>query len=259
MSGYEDPAMIATGPPGIRKPATPTARAVSCLAVRGLAIRELVVAAPDDRGPLTASRPIDHDFLPGRMTVVGGGPMLEEALLDVLALRVPPLAGSARLGALDLIALDRAGAGRWRRANLSYPGRMAIPSQSREVLKLIQAELADCEPLAAIPRALDLLARFDLGRRLSARISSLGVEERVMVDFAIALARSPRILLAGDFVEAVGPLRASKLVRALRRHAQVRRAIVIVGTSESAMRAMADDLLDLAWQDRPCPETVQSG
>lgn len=205
-------------------PAQPAA-----LQARSLAFNPAFTAACDT-GPLV----LEGHFPSGSITLLTGNSRHLGAALAVLALRENPLSGQLLHGDTDILALDRAQAGLWRRHTLRFlPHDPALPA-TRTALHHLQTETREHEPQAAIPRALDMLDRFDLGRRAGTRTSALPPGPQQALALATALCVLPRILVLDDVTAHMGAQLAGKVIRAI--HHQVRkRAMIVIATSTDRM------------------------
>lgn len=188
---------------------------------------------------------VDHVFTPGLVTLITPYAAAAKALLRTLALRAPPASGSLHLGQLDLLGLDPAEAGLWRRETLRVVSpEMNIPPSHR-VLQYIQVATAEHEPMAAVPRAVDLLDRFDLGRRVGTKVGQLAAGSAEAVGIAAALCVLPRILLIDDVTRHMGAQLAGRVMLAVRHQARKRGMIVIAASTDRVVEDFADARLPI--------------
>ncbi|MFM2372063.1 MAG: hypothetical protein RIS85_1785, partial [Pseudomonadota bacterium] len=186
---------------------------------------------------------LDGLFPPGSITLLEGAPDNLTAALAVLALRDRPLAGHLHYAGADILALDRAEAGLWRRRNLRYlPRHPALPG-TRTALGHLQTETREHEPQAAIPRALDLLDRFDLGRRAGTKTTALPPGAQQALSLATALCVLPRVLLLDDVTADMAAPLAAKVIRAIHHQSRKRGMIVIATSTDRALIDNADHRL----------------
>lgn len=184
---------------------------------------------------------VTHAFAPGVVTLLTPYAAPSKALLRALALRLHPAAGTLHHGPLDLLALAPAEAGLWRRETLRVVSpEMNIPPAHR-VLQHIQVATAEHEPMAAVPRAVDLLDRFDLGRRVGTKVGQLTAGSAEAVGIAAALCVLPRILLIDDVTRHMGAQLAGRVMLAIRHQARKRGMIVIATSNDRVVEDFADE------------------
>lgn len=202
-------------------------------------LAEALLLAPG-AGSGTTPAALDTTFAPGSITrLTGNAPQLTAAL-NVLALREAPLSGRLHHGETDLLALDRTQAGLWRRQTLRLIPREPVLAPTRTALQHLQAATRDHEPQAAIPRALDMLDRFDLGRRAGSKTATLADGARQALAVATALCVMPRILLLDDVTADMGAQLAGKVIRAIHHLARKRGMIVVATSSDRVFIDNAD-------------------
>lgn len=183
---------------------------------------------------------VDHAFAAGLVTLVTPYAASAKSLLRTLALRAAPPSGCLQFGPLDLLTLSPAEAGLWRRETLRIVSpEMNIPPAHR-VLQHIQVATAEHEPMAAVPRALDLLDRFDLGRRVGTKVGQLAAGSAEAVGIAAALCVLPRILLIDDVTRHMGAQLAGRVMLAVRHQARKRGMIVIAASTDRVVEDFAD-------------------
>ncbi|MBB3859638.1 ABC-type lipoprotein export system ATPase subunit [Novosphingobium hassiacum] len=92
---------------------------------------------------------------------------------------------------------------------------------------------------------LDLLDRFDLGRRVGTRVGQLAAGSAEAVGIAAALCVLPRILLIDDVTRHMGAQLAGRVMLAVRHQARKRGMIVIAASTDRVVEDFADTRLAL--------------
>ncbi len=198
-----------------------------------------LVPAVDAGAP--ALPPFSHHFAETTVTLIcADDAAARAALADALSLTRPPERGSLHFGATNLAGLDAEAARTWRRRNLRF-----VPAVDRLVprhtaMQALQHAAAEGEPQIAIPRAIELLGRLGMSRRLALRAEMLTPADRKVVSLVQALCIAPRVVVLDDPTGDMPFALATKIARTLRHYARGRRAVVICLSHDPAIEELAD-------------------
>lgn len=232
-----------TGPPARAIPLLDPAPALhtSAIGVDGRSGLKAHGLVPAVNGGLPTLPPFTHHFAETTVTLVHAhDAAARAALADALTLACPPDSGSLHFGTTNLARMDPETACRWRRRNVRF-----VPATDRlvprhTIMQALQQAAAEGEPQIAIPRAVTLLERLGLSRRLAVRAEMLTPADRKVVALVQALCVAPRMVVLDDPTAGMPPILATKIARTLRHYARGRRAVVICLSDDPAIEELAD-------------------
>ena len=197
---------------------------------------------------VVALQGLDLRITAGEMVgIVGKSGSGKSTLLAILGGYAVPSAGKVRVAGHDLLAMSGGAMTRYRRHVVGFvwqqTGRNLLPYLT--ALQNVEQPLyyADAGGRAARARATELLALVGLGDRLRHKPADLSGGEQQRVAIAIALANSPRILLADEPTGELDSQTAQDILRVLKTAQQQFGVTVIVVTHDASVGAVADRLV----------------
>jgi phosphonate transport system ATP-binding protein len=215
------------------------------LQLRALSARHPAAAA----GAAPALLPLDIDFADGeQVAVIGASGAGKTTLLQVLALALPPLAGTLTLDAQAPWALPRRTLQRLRGRLFLAPQVPPLPPRQRVVTSVLAGRLPAMGLFASlrslfhpsdILAAHDALARFDLADKLFERVDRLSGGERQRVGLARALLAPARLWLVDEPLSALDPTRSRQALQTLVQVAR-ERGVTLVATLHQVEMALAN-------------------
>jgi phosphonate transport system ATP-binding protein len=214
-----------------------------------LHLRALAARHPAARaGAAAALLPLDLDIAEGeQVAVIGASGAGKTTLLQVLALALPPLAGSVQIDGVDPWQLPRRALQRLRGRLFLAPQLPPLPPRQRVVTAVLAGRLPALGLWASlrsllhpddIPAVLAALARFDLADKLWDRVDRLSGGERQRVGLARALLAPARLWLVDEPLSALDPTRARLALQALLDGARERK-VTLVATLHQVDMALA--------------------
>lgn len=204
----------------------------------GMVASAIVPAGPEGAPALPA---FSQHFPETTVTMIRAeDPAARSALIDALSLARLPERGSLHFGATNLAGLDPEAVRAWRRRNMRFVPAVDRLVPRHTVIQSIQHAAAEGEPQIAIPRAIELLGRLGMARRLAVRVEMLPGEDRKIVSLVLALCIAPRVVVLDEPTAGMPPPLALKIARTLRHYARGRRAVVICASADPAIEEMAD-------------------
>ena len=191
--------------------------------------------------------PLNRDFLPGLLNVVGGPSGAgKTTLLSILSLTVRAANGMILFGEHNLTALKPACATAWRRAHSGMILQTSRLVSLMSVNEHIHLAAATRGKVDAVEEGLSLLHQLGLGDKLSHRPAQLSGGEKQRLAIAQALCFKPPVLLADEPTAALDQGNAELVAHTLRTYARANHAVVICVSHDRAVIDAADDLLMLA-------------
>jgi len=206
---------------------------------------DLVKVYTSATGEMHALRGVNVSFRAGSLAVVmGPSGSGKSSLLNLLAARDVPSAGSLRLLGHDVSTLGRGGLGRLRRRHVSY-----VPQRASRALFPHLSAVAQIRQLARLRLARgvepdEVLARVGLEHRAGTRPadSSGGEQQRLAV--ALALVGTPNLVIADEPTSELDH-RSGNQVLAVLAEAAAAGSAVVVSTHDERVLAVADRVLQL--------------
>jgi phosphonate transport system ATP-binding protein len=199
-------------------------------------------------GAQPALQPLDLRIAAGeQVAVIGASGAGKTTLLQVLALAMPPSAGSLKLGGVLPWSLPRRALQRLRGQLLLAPQVPPLPPRQRVVTAVLAGRLPAMGLWASlrslfypvdIPAAHAALEQFDLADKLFERVDRLSGGERQRVGLARALVAPARLWLIDEPLSALDPTRARQAMETLTEGARDRGA-TLVATLHQVEMALA--------------------
>jgi putative ABC transport system ATP-binding protein len=189
--------------------------------------------------------PLSRRFDPGQLHVVSGPSGAgKTTLLSLLALAVPPSAGTMHWGQTDLAGLAPVAALDWRRRHL---GMIFQTSRLVSVMNALENVCfgGTIRGLDVRAEGLRLLESFGMGSRKAHYPAQLSGGEKQRVAIAQALACRPALLLADEPTANLDAANASFVADTLKSYAKTHSATVICVSHDSTVIDAADDVLHL--------------
>ncbi len=214
-----------------------------------LQLRALTARHPAARpGAATALQPLDLDVAEGeQVAVIGASGAGKTTLLQVMALAMPPAAGTLQLDGQSPWALPRRALQRMRGRLFLAPQVPPLPPRQRVVTAVLAGRLPAMGLLASIrslfypsdiPAAHDALDQFDLADKLFERVDRLSGGERQRVGLARALLAPARLWLVDEPLSALDPTRSRQALETLVQVAR-ERGVTLVATLHQVDMALA--------------------
>jgi putative ABC transport system ATP-binding protein len=190
--------------------------------------------------------PLNREFLPGLLNVVGGPSGAgKTTLLSILSLTIRAAKGMIRFGDDNLTALKPAGATAWRRANIGMVFQTSRLVSLMSVREHIHLAAATRGKVDAVEEGLALLRQLGLGDKLGHRPDQLSGGEKQRVAISQALCFRPNLLLADEPTAALDQANAELVAQTLRAYARSSGSVVVCVSHDRAVIDAADDLLML--------------
>ena len=199
-------------------------------------------------GAAPALQPLDLQVRAGeQVAVIGASGAGKTTLLQVLALAMPPAAGTLQIDGQNPWALPRRLLQRLRGQLFLAPQVPPLPPRQRVVTSVLAGRLPAMGLWASlrslfyphdIPAAHAALQHFDLADKLFERVDRLSGGERQRVGLARALVAPARLWLVDEPLSALDPTRATQAVVALVQGAQ-QRGVTLVATLHQVDMALA--------------------
>jgi len=190
---------------------------------------------------LRALPPFTQHFAETTVSVIDAQDAAARAgLVDVLSLARPPERGSLHFGATNLAGLGPEALRNWRRRNFRFVPAIDQMAPRQTAMQALQQAAAEGEPQIAIPRAIELLGRLGMSRRLAVRADMLAPADRKIVTLVQALCVAPRVIVLDSPTEGMPPMLATKIARTLCHYARGRRATVICLSQDPTIKGLAD-------------------
>ena len=215
------------------------------LHLQGLAARH-PAARP---GAALALQALNLDIAEGeQVAVIGASGAGKTSLLQVLALALPPTAGSLRVDTVNPWALPRRALQKLRGRLFLAPQVPPLPPRQRVVTAVLAGRLPAMGLLDSlrslfypsdIPAAHAALLRFDLADKLFERVDRLSGGERQRVGLARALLAPARLWLVDEPLSALDPTRSNQALQALLQLAR-ERGVTLVATLHQVDMALAN-------------------
>ncbi|HWE61717.1 MAG TPA: ABC transporter ATP-binding protein [Chloroflexota bacterium] len=197
---------------------------------------------------VVALQGLDLRVAAGEMVgIVGKSGSGKSTLLAILGGYAVPSAGKVRVAGHDLLTLSSGAMTRYRRRTVGFvwqqTGRNLLPYLT--ALQNVEQPLcyAGAGGRAARGRATELLGLVGLSDRLRHKPADLSGGEQQRVAIAVALANSPRILLADEPTGELDSRTAQDILRMLQTAQQQLGVTVIVVTHDAAVGTVADRLV----------------
>ena len=199
-------------------------------------------------GAAPALQPLDLQVRAGeQVAVIGASGAGKTTLLQVLALAMPPAAGTLQIDGQNPWALPRRMLQRLRGKLFLAPQVPPLPPRQRVVTSVLAGRLPAMGLWASlrslfyphdIPAAHAALEHFDLADKLFERVDRLSGGERQRVGLARALLAPARLWLVDEPLSALDPTRATQAMVALVQGAQAR-GVTLVATLHQVDMALA--------------------
>lgn len=199
-------------------------------------------------GAAPALLPLDLHIGAGeQVAVIGASGAGKTTLLQVLALAMPPSAGSLRVDGQAPWALPRRALQRLRGRLFMAPQMPPLPPRQRVVTAVLAGRLPAMSLWASlrslfypidIPAAYAALEQFDLADKLFERVDRLSGGERQRVGLARALVAPARLWLIDEPLSALDPTRARQAMQTLVSSAR-ERGVTLVATLHQVEMALA--------------------
>jgi len=214
-----------------------------------VAVRDLTRTYGSGPGTVHALREVSFDVAPGEMVaVVGRSGSGKTTLLNLLGGLDRPDAGTVRVDAVEVTALDEQGLSRLRRESISYVfqtfGLIPALTAAENVgvpLRLRRTPVAEREARVAL--LLDLVGLRDHALQHPSELSG-GQQQRVAI--ARALAGSPRLLLADEPTGQLDAETGLSVMALLRAVVESEGVTAVVATHDPVMMSLADRVLTIA-------------
>jgi ABC-type lipoprotein export system ATPase subunit len=197
---------------------------------------------------VVALQGLDLRVAAGEMVgIVGKSGSGKSTLLAILGGYAVPSAGKVRVAGFDMRAISGAAMTRYRRHAVGFvwqqTGRNLLPFLT--ALQNVEQPigLAGGGGKAARAHATDLLGLVGLGDRLRHKPADLSGGEQQRVAIAVALANSPRILLADEPTGELDSRTAQDILKVLQAARRQLGVTVIVVTHDATVGAVADRLV----------------
>jgi putative ABC transport system ATP-binding protein len=214
----------------------------------GLDLRDFRLGFPNGAGGERTVLDIARFAVPARaqVAIVGAPESGKSALLHALAAIERPQRGSVFWGAIDVAALTRDAADRWRRGTLGFVFQQphlfgGLSALDTVLLPLRSGRFRVDRVLAA--RARDLIAR--VGVRAEARVATLSRSDVQRAAVARALINAPAIVLADDPGTTLDRESAAAILALLSTLCREGGATLIVTTHDTQLAASLDERYDL--------------
>lgn len=214
------------------------------LELRGVTARHPAARA----GTAPALLPLDLDIAAGeQVAVIGASGAGKTTLLQVMALALPPLAGTLKVDGLEPWVLPRRALQRLRGRLFLAPQVPPLPPRQRVVTAVLAGRLPAQSLWASlrslmhpddIPAAHAALAHFDLADKIFERVDRLSGGERQRVGLARALLAPAALWLVDEPLSALDPTRSRLALEALVDGAR-ERGITLVSTLHQVDMALA--------------------
>jgi ABC-type lipoprotein export system ATPase subunit len=194
---------------------------------------------------ILALQGLDFRVAAGEMVgIIGKSGSGKSTLLNILGANDVPTAGTARVADFDLLALPPRQAALYRRKIVGFvwqqTGRNLLPYLT--ALQNVEQPLYYAGALgkAATKRAAGLLEMVGLAGRIHHKPSSLSGGEQQRVAVAVALANSPRLLLADEPTGELDSATAQEILGVLRMAREQLGVTVVVVTHDPTVADVAD-------------------
>ncbi len=209
-----------------------------------LAVRQLVKHY--DGGTVEAIRNISFEARGGEiLAITGPSGCGKSTLLALIGLLDRPTAGSILVGGLDLATIRDPFAYRACSVGFVFQFHPLISSMTlaeNVAMPMIARKVPRAERRA---RALELLARMDLGHRAHFLPSRVSGGERQRAAVARALANGPSLLLADEPTGNLDSVNGARVVDLFIAHARDHGGTVVLATHNLELAARADRTIDI--------------
>ncbi len=213
-----------------------------------LVVENVVKEYPTPAEPLRVLDGVSFSLARGEnMAILGPSGSGKSTLLSILGTLEPPTSGEVHLGGSDPFELDEAALASFRRNNIGFvfQEHHLLPQCTALENALIPFLASGTADEVEQQRAIDLLERVGLGKRLTHRPAELSGGERQRVAIARALVREPLLLLADEPTGNLDRTTGQSIANLLLELQAERDAILVVVTHSDAMAAALQRRMEL--------------
>ncbi|MDQ6662709.1 MAG: ABC transporter ATP-binding protein [Chloroflexota bacterium] len=210
---------------------------------------------------VVALQGLDLEVLPGEMiAIVGASGSGKSTLMNMLSAQDLPSAGSCMVDGNDLIRLSEAQRVNYRRLIVGQiwqqSGRNLLPDLSAEENIILPQVLGGTRASSAKQRANELLKLIGMERMGKNKPSQLSGGEQQRVAIAVALANTPKVLLADEPTGELDSTTAGEILTLLRSINKELGLTIIMVTHDAAIAANVDRTIAIR-DGRTSTETIR--